>query len=333
MKKEKKILLLVGGISPEREVSKSSGENVYNALVKLGYDVTVVDPAYGDNQPKENRLFFESTDYSLISRENYIKAINLPEFDNVDLVFNSLHGKYGEDGTIQSLLELKKIKYTGSGVLASSLTMDKCASKILFQHFDVSTPKWFFVSEDYVNMTEIKEKIKDSILYPCVIKPNDQGSTIGLSICHKEEEIEAAVKLALQFSSKALIEEFIEGFELTVGVLDSLVLPPLEIKPKKDCYDYECKYTDGMSEYEVPAQFPVEVLDNLKNQAKLAFDALGCTSYARIDFRVNRKHQIYCLEANTLPGMTSHSLLPKMAFAAGISFEELIEKIITYSLK
>ncbi|MFH0735119.1 MAG: D-alanine--D-alanine ligase [bacterium] len=332
MKKEN-ILLLVGGISPEREVSKSSGENVYNALLKLDYNVTIIDPAYGENQPKDNLQFFCDKDFAPISRENYIKAINLPAFENTDLVFNSLHGKYGEDGTIQSLLELKNIKYTGSGVLSSSLTMDKCASKILFQHFDVSTPKWFFVSEDSVDFNEIKETIKTNLLYPCVIKPNDQGSTIGLSICHNQDEVIPAIKLALQFSSKALIEEFIEGFELTVGVLDNIVLPPLEIKPKKDCYDYECKYTDGMSEYVVPANFPEEVLNNLKEQAKLAFDALGCSSYARIDFRVNRKHQIFCLEANTLPGMTSHSLLPKMAMAAGISFEKLIEKIIIYALK
>jgi len=333
MNKDIKIVLLLGGISPEREVSKSSGKNVYNALIDLGYQVTLIDPAYGINQPNKTELFFDSIDYAPISKENYIKALNLPIFENTDLAFNALHGKYGEDGTIQSLLELKNIKYTGSGVLSSSLTMDKCASKIIFRHFDVSTPNWFIVTKSDFEINSILNKINEEIFYPCVIKPNDQGSTIGLTICYKNEEVENAVKLALNFSSKALIEEFIDGYELTVGVLDKTVLPPLEIIPKKVYYDYECKYSDGMSEYQVPANFPESVLNELQNQSRIAYDALGCSSYARLDFRVNKEHKIYCLEANTLPGMTSHSLLPKMAKAAGINFNELVETIINYSLK
>lgn len=333
MNRNIKVLLLVGGISPEREVSKSSGENIYKALVELGYSVTIVDPAYGDNQPTNATDFFAEKNYTEISKENYIKAVNLKIFDNIDLVFNALHGKYGEDGIVQSLLELKNIKYTGSGVLPSSLTMDKCASKILFQHFNVSTPDWFCISQNELDFTLIKKQISSKFGYPCVIKPNDQGSTIGLTICKSEEGIEESINLAFQFSNKVVVEEFISGHELTVGVIDNIVLPPLEIKPLKGFYDYEAKYSDGMSEYEVPAKFPDEVINLLQSQAKLAYDALGCTAYARLDFRVNDKNEVYCLEANTLPGMTSHSLLPKMAKAANISFNELIEKIIKYSLQ
>lgn len=333
MNKNIKILLLVGGISPEREVSKSSGENIYKALIELGYSVAIVDPAYGENQPMNAADFFTEKNYSEISKENYIKAVNLAVFDNIDLVFNALHGKYGEDGIVQSLLELKNIKYTGSAVLPSSLTMDKCASKILFQHFNVSTPDWFCISQHESDFQLIKKQITSKFGYPCVVKPNDQGSTIGLTICKSEEAIEDSINLAFQFSNKVVVEEFIAGHELTVGVLDNIVLPPLEIKPIKGFYDYEAKYSDGMSEYEVPANFPQDVIIKLQEQAKLAYDALGCTSYARLDFRVNDKNEVYCLEANTLPGMTSHSLLPKMAKAANISFNELIEKIIKYSLQ
>ncbi len=333
MNRNTKVLLLVGGISPEREVSKSSGENIYKALTELGYSVTIIDPAYGENQPEHASDFFTEKNYSTISKENYIKAINLKVFDNIDLVFNALHGKYGEDGIVQSLLELKNIKYTGSGVLPSSLTMDKCASKILFQHFNVSTPDWFCIAQHELDFTLIKKQINSKFGYPCVVKPNDQGSTIGLTICKSEEKIEESINLAFQFSNKIVIEEFISGHELTVGVIDNIVLPPLEIKPLKGFYDYEAKYSDGMSEYEVPANFPKNVITQLQTQAKLAYDALGCTSYARLDFRVNDKNEVYCLEANTLPGMTSHSLLPKMAKAANISFNELIEKIIKYSLQ
>ena len=216
--------------------------------------------------------------------------------------------------------------------MASSISMDKAMSKILFQHYGVVTPKWIVVDKNHFEKESINEKIEKEFSYPCVIKPNDQGSTVGLTICKEPFEVEEAINLALNFSNKALIEEYIPGRELTVAVLDNKALPILEIKPKHSIYDYECKYTPGMSEYEVPAKIPQDVFENIQKQALLAFHSLRCESYSRVDFLLNQNNQPYCLEVNTLPGMTSTSLVPKMAKAVGISFEELIEKIIRLSL-
>lgn len=327
------IAILVGGASPEREVSKESSRSILNAIKNLGYNYKLIDPAYGTNQPQDEKDFFEKKDLFEVSFKNYVKAMNSNSLDDVDLVFIGLHGKWGEDGTVQSLLELRGVRYTGSGVLSSALAMDKLASKIMFLQYGVRTPKWCVVNNHSIDLKAIDHKIKLFFGYPCVIKPNDQGSTIGLTICRGESELNKAIELALQFSNKALIEEYISGRELTVGVLDKEVLPVLEIKPKHSLYDYECKYTDGMSQYEVPANITARLAKRLQQQAMLAFAALGCKNYARCDFRVNKWNRAYCLEVNTLPGMTSHSLVPKMAKAVGIDFNELIDRIIKFELK
>jgi len=327
------IALLLGGVSPEREVSKSTGKSILQALRQLNYKVKVIDPAYGLDQPEDENKFFESENYSELSPRNYIEVINSSLFDDVDVAFIALHGKWGEDGTLQSLLEMRGIKYTGSKILASSLSMDKCMSKIMFQHYDVSTPKWFIVRKNEKDYNLIREKIKKFFGYPCVVKPNDQGSTIGLTICRGDSEIQKSIELAQQYSDKVLIEEYISGREVTVGIIGQQPLPVLEIKPKSGFYDYTSKYTSGMTEYEVPADIPQKVAEHLQHQALLAFNSIGCESYARIDFRLTKDFKTYCLEVNTLPGMTSTSLLPKMAKAAGISFEELIQRIINYALK
>lgn len=329
--KKIKTALLLGGTSPEREVSKSTGASIYKALVHLGYETFLINPAYGNKQPENPEDFFKEEDHIETKNENYVKALNLDLFRSIDLAFIALHGKWGEDGTIQSLLELKGIKYTGSKVLSSSLSMDKSMSKILFRHYNVRTPDWITVTNRF-NLTEVKKQIENKLKFPCVIKPNDQGSTVGLTICNNENEVDDAINLALQFSDKALIEEYIPGRELTVGILDDEVLPVLEIKPKHGLYDYECKYTPGMSEYEVPANLPMEISEKLQKSAITAFNSLGCEGYGRIDFRLNPENEEYCLEINTLPGMTSTSLVPKMAKAVGISFEELVERIVKISL-
>jgi D-alanine-D-alanine ligase len=326
------IALFLGGISPEKEVSKSSSKSIHAALLSLGHNVTLLNPAYGTNQPDNISDFFTEKEFAPISTENYIKTVNSKLLDNVDLVFLGLHGKWGEDGTIQSLLELRGKKYTGSKVLASSISMDKKMSKILFQHYGIQTPKWITVPKNNFEPDQIIEMIKKTFGYPCVIKPNDQGSTVGLTICKDKSEVVNAVNLALQFSDKALIEEYIDGLELTVGIIEDTALPPLEIKPKHGIYDYECKYTSGMSEYIVPAQIPKEIFEKLQLQALLAFKSLGCEGCGRVDFRVSSKWDIHCLEVNTLPGMTSTSLVPKMAKAVGISFEQLIDRIIKLSV-
>ncbi|MGA7720041.1 MAG: D-alanine--D-alanine ligase [Ignavibacteriaceae bacterium] len=329
-KKKPVVALLVGGTSPEREVSKLSGYSIYKALISLGYKTVLVDPAYGKYQPKKIDDFFSKKNFSALSNTNYVEAINSKVFDNIDIAFLALHGKWGEDGTIQSLLELKGIKYTGSNIVTSAIAMDKLMSKILFKHYDINTPLWIVVENNDAE-TVIKKKIKKNFGYPCVVKPNDQGSTVGLTICKSAAGLSEALKLAKKFSNRVLIEEYISGHEVTVGVLDNKPLPVLEIKPKHEVYDYRCKYTSGMSLYEVPAHLPETVQLELQAQALKAYNALGCKAYARMDFRLSNEYKTYCLEANTLPGMTSTSLVPKMAKAIGISFEELVDKIINLS--
>jgi D-alanine-D-alanine ligase len=204
-------------------------------------------------------------------------------------------------------------------------------SKVLFKEYNVHTPKGFTISDKNLSSGIIAEKINDELSYPCVIKPNDQGSTVGLTVCKNENDVDKALKLAFNFSDKVLIEEFIAGREMTVAVIEDKALPVLEIKPKHGLYDYECKYTSGMSEYEVPAKIPDLVAAELQSQALLAFKALDCSSYARVDFRLSENNKPYCLEVNSLPGMTSTSLVPKMAKAIGISFDQLVERIINIS--
>ena len=323
-----KVALLVGGTSPEREVSKMSGQGVLQALKALQYPTTIIDPAYGMNQPKEEEQFFLEKDFTEKSNRNCIDAINSSLLDNVDVVFLALHGKWAEDGTIQSLLELRGLKYTGSKVLASSLAMDKEMSKVIFRQAGVQTADWFTVKYRNFEPNLIVDEINQKFGFPCIIKPNDQGSTVGLKFVKDESEVEEGIILALQFSSKALVEKYIPGREITVAILVNEALPVLEIVPKSGLYDYKSKYTSGMSEYIVPADIPEEVATKAQQQALKAFHSLGCEGYARVDFRLDNDNELHCLEVNTLPGMTPLSLVPKAAKAVGISFEELIKKII-----
>lgn len=330
--RELKIAILLGGTSPERNVSKSTGESIYKALLSLGCKPLLVDPALGINQPKDTAAFFKHDEPSGISNSNYVRAVHSKLFDNIDIALLALHGKWGEDGTIQSLLELRGIKYTGSKVLASALAMDKIMSKILFQHYNVNTPKWIAVENHQSDFETLFDRIADELKFPCVVKPNDQGSTVGVSICSDRNQLPAAFDLARSYSQRILAEEFIEGHEIAVSILENQALPVLEIKPKHNVYDYECKYTSGMSVYEVPANLPDHTVKMLQEQALAAHNSLGCKVYSRVDFRLNNDLIPYCLEVNTLPGMTSTSLVPKMAKAVDISFEELVEKIILLSV-
>lgn len=325
------IAVFIGGTSPEREVSKLSGEAIYNAIIELGYNCVLIDPAYGIDQPDEEKKYFSKDDYSDIKNENIIKTINSNLLDDIDLVFIALHGKWGEDGIIQSLLELRGIKYTGSGVFSSTISMDKALSKILFQKNNVNSADSFTIMNHF-NLDEIINRINTEYGYPCVIKPNDQGSTVGLTIVNEEDEVQAAIRSAQQFSDIVMVEKYIAGREITVAVLEDKALPVLEIIPKSGFYDYKSKYTSGMSEYIVPADIPEKVFRNLQEQAVIAFKSLRCKVYGRVDFRLSEDNIPYCLEVNTLPGMTSTSLVPKMAAVVGISFNELIDRIIKNSI-
>ena len=325
------IAVFVGGTSPEREVSKSSGKAIHKAINELGYKCTLIDPAYGTNQPDDVEKFFSDDDYSEINNENIIKTINSDLLDDVDLVFLALHGKWGEDGSIQSLLELRGIKYTGSGVFSSAISMDKAFSKIIFKENNVNSADSFTISEQY-NIAEVKKRINKDYSYPCVVKPNDQGSTVGLTIVNEQDALKSSIDFALQFSDLALVEKYIEGREMTVAILGNEALPVLEIIPKSGFYDYKSKYTSGMSEYIVPADIPENIFNKLQEQALSAFKSLRCKVYGRVDFRLSEENIPYCLEVNTLPGMTATSLVPKMANAVGITFNELIDRIISISI-
>lgn len=332
MNKKLKIALFTGGASPERPVSKLSSKSILEALRTLGYEVILIDPALGLNQHSREEDYFSEDKDVVISPNNYVAAMGLDSLKGIDLAFIGLHGKWGEDGTLQSLLEMQGIKYTGSGVLSSALAMDKGMSKTIFRQNGISVHNGFTVVKDKFDFDKVLKRIREEIAYPAVIKPNDQGSTFGLSVCRDENEIAKALGFSFSFSDTTIIESFVPGRELTVGVLDDTSLPVLEIKPKHELYDFECKYTHGMSEYIVPADISPDISSVLQKQALLAFRSLGCKDYGRVDFKLKPDNSFVCFEVNTLPGMTSTSLLPKMAKAVGISFTELIDKIITKSL-
>lgn len=331
-KNETKVVLLAGGASSEREVSKSSSSGIYKALLANGYKVTVIDPALGTNQHSEAEKYFLPDDGRQVSFLNYIPSVSLPVFDDADLVFIGLHGRWGEDGQIQSLLQLRGLKYTGPGVLSCALAMNKGKAKIIFNNSGVIVPKGFNVFKESFDYKIDKDWVIKDFGFPVIVKPNDEGSTFGLTLVEREGQLEEAFRFAFQYSENVLIEEYIPGRELTVGVLDGVALPVLEIRPKHGLYDYECKYTSGMSEYLVPAPIDDDLAAFIQEQTLLAYHSIGCKGYARVDFRLSPENKPFCLEVNSLPGMTATSLLPKMAKEKGISYEELVDKIVRISL-
>ena len=289
-----KVCVVMGGVSAERDVSLKTGNAVIDACNNLGFKVNQV---------------IINNDYKF-----YLK-----DFKNCDIVFNALHGPIGEDGTIQLWFEKNNIVYTGSGPKSSSICMDKNNSKKIIKDLGYATPKWNLANRDIdYNL----------INYPCIVKPNSQGSTYGLSIVNNAGEFNRAVNFAKKYDSDVLIEEYISGREITVGVLDGEALPIVEIKPKHGIYDYECKYKPGMSSYFCPAKINNQITSKIKFDSELIFKALGCKGYGRIDYIIDKNMNYYFLELNTLPGMTSTSLLPIAAKALNISFNDLVYKII-----
>jgi D-alanine-D-alanine ligase len=296
--KHKNIAVLLGGCSAEREISLKTGRAVLAALEEIGLPALAIDA----DRDLSQRLLGEK----------------------VEVVFIALHGRYGEDGTIQGLLEMLKIPYTGSGVLASSLAMDKWMSKKIFMFHDVPTPdcRIYQPGDDTASL-------RDSVQgwYPLVAKPNQEGSTLGVSIIRRVEDLEAALEEALRYDSRVLVEKYISGKEITVSVFNGSALPVMEIRPKSGFYDYEAKYTSGQTEYILPAPLEEKLSRHIQELSVRAYKALQCDGAARVDFMLEDDTP-FCLEINTVPGMTETSLLPKAAAYAGIPFAELVVRML-----
>ena len=342
MQRKLRVLLLAGGDSPEREVSLASGRAVADAIGQLGHSLLAIDPATGKSLLGAGGRFMadgvhelppDSKSLAVIRQKGAIRTVEKFDFSSVDVVFNILHGGRGEDGTIQALLDLAEKPYTGSGVLASALAMNKHASKKLFKAEGIPTPEWeLFTLKEPKLLEEEKTKLK-RFDYPFIVKPNDGGSTVGLTVVHKPDELAGAIRAAYEYSNQVMVEEFIAGRELTVGVLGETPLPVVEIIPSHEIYDYTCKYTSGMTKYLCPAPLTEAETRKIQELGKKAFLVLGCEGFGRVDFRMGKEGVFYCLEANTLPGMTNLSLVPKAAAGAGVSFQNLVQKIIDLALE
>lgn len=337
-----KILVLLGGDSAEREVSLASGEAVVKALQKQGHQVIAADPAVGLKRLSDTNSILlgrikkeppAPEKLPVATEKTVIQTVESFDFEESDVIFLALHGGKGEDGTLQALLDMTGKPYTGSGMLASALAMNKAVSKRLFVQARIPTPHWLLCdTKRSRNLDQIVEEIRAGFAFPLVVKPHNQGSTVGLSVVHAPSELKPALETAAKFSPEVIVEEFIAGREITVGILGERALPVVEIIPQHEVYDYECKYTKGRSDYVCPAELTKEEAEEVQNLGLRAFQCLGCSGYGRVDFRMSREGKFYCLEVNTLPGMTALSLVPMAAKGAGLDFPHLLEAIIEQAL-
>lgn len=298
--KRRKVAVLFGGLSSEREISLRTGQAVLASLIRNGYSAIGIDA----------------------DRDLAQKLVEV----GAEVVFIALHGRHGEDGTVQGLLEILELPYTGSGVLASSMAMDKVTTKRVLIQQGIKTPD-FHVFQQGDDIEDFVGQIKN---WPVIAKPAHEGSTIGVSIARNSTELTAGLTTGLSFDRTILVEEFISGEEATVSVLNGTALPVIQVVPKSGFYDFASKYTAGQTEYLLPAPFSTEIYDELQKAAVAAVKSLGCLGAARADFMI-KGGAIYCLEVNTIPGMTETSLLPKAAAQAGINFDELVERILESS--
>jgi D-alanine-D-alanine ligase len=322
--------VLTGGASAERDVALASARQVVPALRSVGHSVVVVDTVTGfvpESRESEHLLGRVGATWPSVTvladreRTFLLTALGaLPEVREAEVVFLALHGGRGEDGTIQTILETIGVPYTGSGPIASGIAMDKDVSKRLFQNAEVPTARWL--------MTPVTAGVAGKELgWPLVVKPSKQGSTVGLTVAKRTEDFDRAVWYASEFDDEVMVEAFVPGRELTVGVLEDRSLAVGEIIPRHEIFDYECKYTPGMSEEIFPARLPDRVTAETQRLGLLAHRALKLGGYSRVDFRLTPEGHLFCLEVNTLPGMTATSLLPQSAKAVGIEFAELCDRI------
>ncbi|MBF0559435.1 MAG: D-alanine--D-alanine ligase [Nitrospirae bacterium] len=307
---DKRIGVLAGGTSAEREVSLKSGSAVYKALSGLGYDAVFIDVSDGVCEKLRQ--------------------------EGIDIAFIVLHGGHGENGAIQGLLEVMGIPYTGSGILASALAMDKEAAKMVFLHHDIPVAPYIVVrKKDVCGHDRINSQMVTALAdfpLPWVVKPATEGSSIGVNIVREEGDIADALKEAFAYGDRVLVEEFIKGKEVQIAILDNRSLGGVEVRPLREFYDFEAKYTPGLTNYILPPEISELTYDVLKALALRAHTVLGCRGATRVDFIVDESNNPFLLEVNTIPGMTETSLLPKIARSAKIEFPDLIEKILASAI-
>lgn len=340
------IVVLCGGLSMERDVSITSGTMITAALKKSGHRAVLVDMFFGytDDYTDPKEIFekeYSGTPVAGINEVPDLNAIRAQRPGNstdriganlieickaADIVFMALHGEDGEDGKIQALFDIYGIKYTGCGYLGSAMAMNKGVAKQIFVQNGILTPKG-------ITVNKYQKKPYPNAGFPCVVKPRSGGSSVGTSIVNDESEYEKALEFGFLYEDNLIVEQYVKGRECDVAVLAGKALPVIEICPKTGFYDYKNKYQSGLTDEYCPADLPEEITAKLLKAAEEVFRAMMLDVYCRIDFIVDEKGDVYCLEANTLPGMTPLSLLPQEAAAAGISYEELCEEIIKESMK
>ncbi len=318
-----KVAVLMGGRSSEREISLRTGRGIAQSLRNLGHEVASIDAADGRLLPAGDE---EKGAPPLDALEPVgDSAITRPEIlANADVVFIALHGAMGENGTLQALLDLTGKPYTGSGMRASAIAMDKAMTKRIFEQAGIPTPRWQLLPRTGgvpdVDMNQLGG-------FPVVVKPNEEGSSVGLTVVKEASQLGEALRKAGDLG-EILIEEFAGGRELTVAVLGDQVLPIVEIRPKSGLYDYQSKYTAGASEYFCPADLPAPLAKRVSELGERAVRVLGCRGAARVDFRLGRDDVPFCLEVNTIPGMTPTSLVPMAAKAAGMTYDQLVARML-----
>jgi D-alanine-D-alanine ligase len=330
-----RITVLTGGTSSERDVALASAAQVVAALRSRGHAVSVVDTARGFLQQSDEQRMMGGAVGVTPPSITHLRALErglllsglagIPVVRDAEVLFLALHGGPGEDGTLQTLLEMVGVPYTGSGRLGSAMAMDKDISKRLFRDAGVPTADWTMAA---IGAAESEARFG----WPVVVKPSKQGSTVGLSVVKQAPDFAPAMALAAEYDDEVMVEQFVPGRELTVGILDGRALAVGEIIPRHEIFDYECKYTPGMSEEIFPADLPEPVAREAGRLGVIAHEALKLGGYSRVDFRLTPDGGLFCLEVNTLPGMTATSLMPQSAAAAGIPFPELCERICRTAL-
>lgn len=335
------IAVVMGGISTERNISISGGKAVLEALRSLGHNVIPVDPAFGKDYKKAEDMSIDISkpitieDLASFHPKSYLEMMELPLWDSVDAAFIVLHGKYGEDGLIQSLFEFKNIPYTGSNPKTCAVAMDKIFTKNMLTAYGILTPKWIPLNSDSIDNEDLIKEIRKEFGSKFVVKPNDQGSSIGITIVNSGnlDDITVALKEAAKYSDRILVEEFIEGREITCGLIDGEALPLIEIVPKDEFYNYTTKYVKGNSDYICPAEITEDVNEFIQSVSEMCYEILGVSGFCRIDYRLSEDNEPFFLELNPIPGFTATSLVPKAAKKQEIEFPELCERLIIKAIE